>query len=380
MSFSVRATEYTPSSDLSDLISSFAGSASVSGTKQCICISFYKTGDCPFRHNCEHAHHFSELHPVAQNNFMTSVDRQDIAPHFVAASPVSNNCTAADLSSFTPAGMTPDWYPAALSDSPGAFSSGGMSPEIKGVVPSFTTSVSSSNGGGGVNPFSATGIDYAAMIGSIAASMPFSENGYTASPPSIPPTRAGTATPTPGSGNGQLLVSNVSVPSFTTNTSSPSHSQQVQAKTQAGALLYSPHSAHRPTDVSSTSSTNSALNRTNTTTNSRSGVAQTPKGAGGSGRRNGAMMLPPDCQYPHRCFQGTYYDVLGLSPTARHEDIIAQYRLWHREGFRRVREEDPEMAEKQDCLIVEARNVLGNVNLRNEYDELLKEAGVIGVA
>lgn len=96
--------------------------------------------------------------------------------------------------------------------------------------------------------------------------------------------------------------------------------------------------------------------------------------AGKTSRRSGGI-LPPDCQYPHRSFRGTYYDILGLPLGASREQIVEKYRQWHVEGFRRVYEEDADRAEKEDCLIVEARNVLGNAKTRQEYDSLLQDSG-----
>lgn len=83
------------------------------------------------------------------------------------------------------------------------------------------------------------------------------------------------------------------------------------------------------------------------------------------------MRLPARCRFPHRAITGTYYDVLGLHRNAAMEDILLRYRVWQREGFKRMRLSDPQRAEAIDRLMVEARNVLGNDTLRSEYDRLL---------
>lgn len=86
------------------------------------------------------------------------------------------------------------------------------------------------------------------------------------------------------------------------------------------------------------------------------------------------MHLPLRCRYPHRSIPGTYYDVLALPQDAAHGDIIAKYRAWQRDGFKRMRLVDPVGAEAVDRMIVEARNVLGNPTLRSAYDQQLPGA------
>ncbi|GET92539.1 hypothetical protein, conserved [Leishmania tarentolae] len=83
------------------------------------------------------------------------------------------------------------------------------------------------------------------------------------------------------------------------------------------------------------------------------------------------MHLPLRCRYPHRSIPGTYYDVLALPRDASHDDIITKYRLWQKDGFKRMRQVDPVGAEAVDRMIVEARNVLGNPILRCAYDQQL---------
>jgi hypothetical protein len=86
------------------------------------------------------------------------------------------------------------------------------------------------------------------------------------------------------------------------------------------------------------------------------------------------MHLPVRCRYPHRAIPGTYYDVLALPRDAPHGDIIAKYRAWQKDGFKRMRLVDPVGAEAVDRMIVEARNVLGNPVLRAAYDQQLPGA------
>lgn len=81
--------------------------------------------------------------------------------------------------------------------------------------------------------------------------------------------------------------------------------------------------------------------------------------------------LPARCRYPHRNIPGTYYDVLGLARDADHADVLQRYRSWQKEGFKRMRQVDPAGAEAVDCMIVEARNVLGVPALRAAYDQHL---------
>ncbi|KAG5466616.1 hypothetical protein LSCM1_00781 [Leishmania martiniquensis] len=86
------------------------------------------------------------------------------------------------------------------------------------------------------------------------------------------------------------------------------------------------------------------------------------------------MHLPLRCRYPHGSIPGTYYDVLALPRDALQGDIIAKYRAWQKDGFKRMRQVDPAGAEAVDRMIVEARNVLGNPTLRAAYDEQLPAA------
>ncbi|CAJ1992837.1 J75 / DnaJ domain-containing protein / JDP75 [Leishmania donovani] len=86
------------------------------------------------------------------------------------------------------------------------------------------------------------------------------------------------------------------------------------------------------------------------------------------------MHLPLRCRYPHRSIPGTYYDVLALPRDASQDDIIAKYRSWQKDGFKRMRQVDPVGAEAVDRMIVEARNVLGNPILRSDYDQQLPSA------
>ncbi|AIO01649.1 hypothetical protein LPMP_340210 [Leishmania panamensis] len=86
------------------------------------------------------------------------------------------------------------------------------------------------------------------------------------------------------------------------------------------------------------------------------------------------MHLPVQCRYPHRSIPGTYYDVLALSRDASQDSIITKYRAWQKDGFKRMRQVDPVGAEVVDCMIVEARNVLGNPILRAAYDQQLPSA------
>ncbi|KAG5466065.1 hypothetical protein LSCM4_01202 [Leishmania orientalis] len=86
------------------------------------------------------------------------------------------------------------------------------------------------------------------------------------------------------------------------------------------------------------------------------------------------MHLPLRCRYPHRSIPGTYYDVLALPRDALLGDIIAKYRAWQKDGFKRMRQVDPVGAEAVDRMIVEARNVLGNPILRAAYDQQLPSA------
>ncbi|KPA85868.1 hypothetical protein ABB37_00193 [Leptomonas pyrrhocoris] len=88
------------------------------------------------------------------------------------------------------------------------------------------------------------------------------------------------------------------------------------------------------------------------------------------------MHLPLRCRYPHRAIPGTYYDVLALPRDVPYADIIAKYRAWQKDGFRRMRLVDPVGAEAVDRMIVEARNVLGNPALRAAYDQQLPSAEV----
>ncbi|KPI86621.1 hypothetical protein ABL78_4299 [Leptomonas seymouri] len=88
------------------------------------------------------------------------------------------------------------------------------------------------------------------------------------------------------------------------------------------------------------------------------------------------MHLPLHCRYPHRSIPGTYYDVLALPRDASHTDIIAKYRAWRKDGFKRMRLVDPVGAEVVDRMIVESRNVLGNPVLRAAYDQQLPSVDV----
>ncbi|TPP44313.1 DnaJ domain family protein [Leishmania donovani] len=72
--------------------------------------------------------------------------------------------------------------------------------------------------------------------------------------------------------------------------------------------------------------------------------------------------------------ESTYYDVLALPRDASQDDIIAKYRSWQKDGFKRMRQVDPVGAEAVDRMIVEARNVLGNPILRSDYDQQLPSA------
>ncbi|KAK7198241.1 hypothetical protein NESM_000781100 [Novymonas esmeraldas] len=94
-----------------------------------------------------------------------------------------------------------------------------------------------------------------------------------------------------------------------------------------------------------------------------------PAGAANTGAFK--MHLPLRCRYPHSTIPGTYYDVLALPRDAGHGDIIAKYRAWQKDGFKRMRLVDPVGAEAVDRVIVEARNVLGNPSLRAAYDQQL---------
>ncbi|KAL7710680.1 hypothetical protein N2W54_006548 [Lotmaria passim] len=83
------------------------------------------------------------------------------------------------------------------------------------------------------------------------------------------------------------------------------------------------------------------------------------------------MHLPLRCRFPHRFIPGTYYDVLALPRDCSQADIIAKYRAWQKDGFKRMRLIDPIGAEAVDRMIVESRNVLGNPVLRAAYDQQL---------
>lgn len=88
------------------------------------------------------------------------------------------------------------------------------------------------------------------------------------------------------------------------------------------------------------------------------------------------LHLPLRCRYPHRAIPGTYYDVLALPRNAAQSEILAKYRAWQKDGFKRMRLIDPVGAEAVDRMIVEARNVLGNPALRAAYDQQLPSAEV----
>lgn len=81
--------------------------------------------------------------------------------------------------------------------------------------------------------------------------------------------------------------------------------------------------------------------------------------------------LPARCCFPHRDFEGTYYDVLAVSPTASLEVIRDRFTQWQQVGYKRIRQADPVGANAIDCIIMEARNVLENPTLRAEYDQQL---------
>lgn len=320
MSFSVKASEYTPD------VSYISSSSTPTGSKQCICIAFYKSGECPYGNFCEHAHHFSELHHDAKANFFSNVSLGEVAPHFVSSTP-----KFADTPYRNSADTTPDRW--------GSFTGGadraqdymhGEASNSKGGVPSFPTG-------------SPTGRFFADYYD---GEKTYSTREHAASHAAAP----------------------INVSPFSTTASF-----STQGRTLEAAFLSSPIShkaSRRGADTSSTTSSNSHV-----MSSGCSAAADKPYSTPHA-RKNPSSLLPQNCQYPHR-FPGTYYNILGLPFTASHDDVIAQYRRWHKEGYRRAREEDSERAERHDCLVVEARNVLGNRKMKAEYDGLLREAGVI---
>ncbi|CAD2214662.1 hypothetical protein AGDE_08333 [Angomonas deanei] len=139
------------------------------------------------------------------------------------------------------------------------------------------------------------------------------------------------------------------------------------------------HNHHHHERVSSHVNNNNNHWRETDTTSSRTSNSGSSNRFVKSNRRsntegNFSLRLPKRCSYPHQNITGTYYTVLGVDPHATHEQIVAQYTLWRKEGFRRMRQIDPTNVEAVDSLITEARNVLGHPALRIEYDETVRVA------
>lgn len=422
MPFCVKAAESTPTSSIQ---STPIASADESGSKQCICIAYYKTAECPYGNFCEHAHHFSELSNDIKASFLSHVSSEEISPHFFGGSPstISHN-SAVEFSGFTPEGITPEsssWCKSSGTtgsvegDTP-SFRHNLLLPQIKGVAssfgknnaPSLSTSPSANR-----NIFHSDRSDEEKYVFSgavmaapqnefVSAAMKARKELYKAKRSSSL-SSAGTAgeffrSSAPGVvTNASFSIGNEAT-EISSDNATPSRSLQQTLSSsvwkssanerRTAAQPASPNTSH-PTygfDSSLSSSTISSnplprsLFKGNGHLRSISSASvsnDTQKQANPpskTSRRQGAM-LPQDCQYPHPTFQGTYYDILKLPTGAPREDILSKYRQWHLEGFRLLHEEDAEKAEKEDCLIVEARNVLGNPKIRQEYDDTLRDAG-----
>lgn len=422
MSFSVKATESTPVSSIQ--VTPIA-SPEESGSKQCICIAYYKTAECPYGNFCEHAHHFCELANDTKASFLSHVPSEEISPHFFGCTPstISHN-SAGEFSGFTPEGITPEsalWYKSngttgsVGGDTP-SFRQSFLLPQIKGVASSFTKnnalSLSSSPSTNqtllqadrsGDDNFSSGTVMAAPQTEFVSAAMRGRKELFRAkrsSSHSSARTAGDFFRPSaPGVGTNASFSLRAEATEVSSDNATPSRNLQQTlslsvckssanerqtAAQQASASTSSPTHGFNSSLSASTISSN-PLSRSLTKGNDHLTSISSASVSNGTQKqanlpskttRRQAAMLPQDCQYPHQAFQGTYYDILGLPTGAPREEILSKYRQWHLDGFRLLHEEDAERAEKEDCLIVEARNVLGNPNIRQEYDDILRDAGI----
>lgn len=434
MSFSVKATEFTPVSEFQCTLQSASPG---SGTKQCICIAYYKTAVCPYGDNCEHAHHFNELTEDTKSNFLSHVPADEISAHFLGSSlSTVSRKSAVETSGMRVEGAalssTPSssWQKVASVTSPGrggdtpSFRPSSLLPQIKGVAPLFVNDPATTPSSMHVqpnNPFLADRTDEEDAPSSVAAMTAaqvgvlnevmrnrkeISRVGSSGSFSSDAPGGLGgdySDSSLSGFHPGSRVSLGVAATEGPAASVTPVSATPHRLRTPSSMWRNTDHNDKRfiphlgmprvslptyPIDASLLPSTTSIQHTSHFLgkgsehlTAMQMGLAnaslQKHGSMTGKHTRRSSMILPPDCQYPHRTFQGTYYDILGLPVGAPQESILAKYRQWHLEGFRRNFEEDAERAEKEDCMIVEARNVLGNEKMRQEYDDLLRESGFV---